>query len=201
MLVYTIDRFFMTVQEEKKIAFLDRDGVINHDFGYVYRPQDLIFLPWLVSGLLELKKLNYKLYIVTNQSGIARGFFNEGQFHAFMQTMLRELRNRGVEIDGYEFCPHHRDGTVLKYKLTCNCRKPGTLMLDRIFAREKVDPNCCIIIGDKMTDVEAGIRAGVGAGFLIGEVQQSFNNENFYQVNDWQEIINHLPIAMSNMGV
>jgi len=173
---------------EKKIAFLDRDGVINVDFGYVHKSADLKFLDGVEDGLLALLKQNFKLFIVTNQAGIARGYYTENDFHEFMNFMLKALRMRGIDIDGYEFCPHHPEGIVLEYSRTCNCRKPGPGMLQRIMEREGVRPSDCIMIGDKISDIDSGKDAGVKTSFLLNKNPGCAYKADYYHVKNWRQL-------------
>ena len=182
----------MHVKQKNKIAFLDRDGVINHDFGYVHKEEDLVFLSGVEVGLLELQRRNYRLFIVTNQSGIGRGYYTDSAFHEFMKIILTRLKSCGVQVEGYEYCPHHQDAIISKYRMSCNCRKPGAEMIKRILLSENVSPQDCIMIGDKMSDINAGIKAGIKQNYLIGGMQKKEVDISFEHVNDWFQLIENL---------
>ena len=180
------------MKNEKKIAFLDRDGVINMDFGYVHKLDDLVFLAGLEYGLKKLSSDGFKLFIVTNQSGIARGYYTETHFHEFMKVMLEKLKMKGIEISGYEYCPHHRDGAVPKYTKICGCRKPKPGMLERILLREGVEAKDCIIIGDNITDIIAGKSAGIKNRILINKEKKESDDKLCYHVENWNKLYTYL---------
>ncbi len=119
----------------KKIAiFLDRDGVINEDGDYVYKIDDFHFLKDSIEAMQMIKQKGYAIVIVTNQSGIARGLYSEEEFLSLTEWMDWSLMDRGVELDGVYYCPHHATAGVGKYKCECNCRKPKlvcTMMLQK----------------------------------------------------------------------
>ncbi|WP_063551543.1 D-glycero-beta-D-manno-heptose 1,7-bisphosphate 7-phosphatase [Burkholderia territorii] len=152
---------------KRKALFLDRDGVVNVDYGYVHRKQDCVF----VAGIFDLVRLanasGYQVVIVTNQAGIGRGYFSEVQFIAFMDWMRSAFEARGARIDRVYFCPHHPVAAVGAYKRACACRKPEPGML--YDAQRELDLNMSesIMVGDKSSDLEAAMRAGVGRRFLF----------------------------------
>ena len=114
-----------------KAIFLDRDGVINEDTGYTHKVEDLEFVNWAIQGLERMQSLGYKLIIVTNQAGIAKGKFTEEDYFAFRNEMHRRLKEKRVIITAEYFCPHHIGGTIEKYKIDCDCRKPKPGMLEQ----------------------------------------------------------------------
>ncbi len=126
----------------KKGLFLDRDGVINEDYGYVYRIKDFKFK----DGIFELLKLfkNYEIFIVTNQSGIARGFYDEEDFYKLMGWVKNEFKKRGIDILDVAFCPHHPDFTGV-----CSCRKPEPKMILDLAKKHQINLSNSIMIGDK----------------------------------------------------
>jgi D-glycero-D-manno-heptose 1,7-bisphosphate phosphatase len=143
-----------------KAAFLDRDGVINVDKGYVWRAEDFELMPGAVESLKKLQAAGYALIVVTNQSGIGRGYFTEGDYIALTIHMHDLLRRHGVKLTGVYHCPHKpQDG--------CMCRKPMPGLIQRAIARHGIDPRESILIGDKDTDIQAAHAAGV-QGYLVG---------------------------------
>ena len=106
----------------KAAVFLDRDGVINVDTGYVYEVDDFQFIDGVIDAMLKLKQKGYLLVVVTNQSGIARGYFTEDQFMNLTEWMDWSLADRGVDLDGIYFCPHHPTEGVAPYRKECQCR-------------------------------------------------------------------------------
>ena len=142
-----------------KALFLDRDGVINADRGYVYRACDFEFK----SGIFELCALfaqkGYEIFVVTNQSGIARGFYSERDFEILSEFMLAEFAKKGVKIAKIYHCPHLEG---------CECRKPKPGMILRARAEFGVNLSESVLIGDNLTDMQAGANAGVGTLCLVG---------------------------------
>ncbi|MFQ2150303.1 D-glycero-beta-D-manno-heptose 1,7-bisphosphate 7-phosphatase [Aeromonas jandaei] len=146
----------------KPAIFLDRDGVINEDTGYVSQVDDFHFLPGVIDALLLLKKKGYLLVVVTNQSGIARGYFTEDDFMNLTEWMDWSLADRDVDLDGIYFCPHHPE-----HGTPCDCRKPEPGML--LLARQElnIDMSRSYMVGDKPSDLKAAINAGVGHKIMV----------------------------------
>lgn len=149
-------------------AFLDRDGVINEDHGYVHRPEEFALLPGVERALKRLRKAGFLLILVTNQSGVARGYFTEEAVSALHDHLAQLLAQQEVAFDGIYHCPHHPDGKVARYARHCACRKPQPGMLLQAIADLGIDPARSFIVGDKQSDLEAGEAAGLGAGYLVG---------------------------------
>jgi D-glycero-D-manno-heptose 1,7-bisphosphate phosphatase len=151
----------------RKAAFLDRDGVINIDHGYLYRWEDFAFVPGAVDAMRRLQAAGYALVVVTNQSGIARGYYTEDDFNTLSARMREHLAAEGVVIDAIEFCPHLPSGSVPAYARDCDCRKPAPGMVLRAAERLGLDLPASLMLGDKPSDVEAGRSAGVGQCLLL----------------------------------
>ncbi len=143
-----------------KAIFLDRDGTINVDKGYVYKVEDLEFVEKAVEGLKLLQKSEYQLIIITGQSGIGRGKYLEEDYHKFMDHMYLQLVRHNILIDGEYFCPHHPENGIGEYKVDCECRKPKIGMLEKAAREFDIDLNESWVIGDKTDDIEMGRRAG-----------------------------------------
>lgn len=148
-------------------AFIDRDGVINEERGYVHKVGDFSFLPGAIEGLRRLQDEGYILVIVTNQAGIARGYYSEEDFHTLTSYMLSELKNHGVHITATYYCPHHPNAGLGHYKQQCDCRKPRPGMILCATAEHNIDLSKSVLIGDKLSDIEAGRLAGVGTLVLV----------------------------------
>jgi histidinol-phosphate phosphatase family protein len=141
------------VSEGRRFVFLDRDGTLIRDAGYVHRPEDYALLDGVIEGLQALARADFALAIVTNQSGIARGYFSEAQFHAFHALLLADLRRADLTIEATYHCPHGpEDG--------CECRKPATGMLQRARRELGADLERSWVIGDSQVDVDLAARAG-----------------------------------------
>jgi len=147
-----------------KAAFLDRDGVINIDTGYVGRIKDFKFKDGIFELLKLLQNLGFSLFIVTNQSGIARGYYSEEDFYKLTEWMKEEFKKKGIEIKDVRFCPHHPNITG-----ECECRKPKPGMILDLAKEYGIDLKNSIMIGDSDRDIEAAKRAGIEKTFKVEE--------------------------------
>lgn len=147
--------------------FLDRDGTINIDHGYVYEIDNFTFIDGVIEAMHQLKEMGYMLVLVTNQSGIARGKFSEAQFETLTEWMDWSLADRGVDLDGIYYCPHHPQGVVEEYRQVCDCRKPFPGMF--IAARDElhIDMAASYMVGDKLEDMQAASAADIGTKVLV----------------------------------
>lgn len=147
--------------------FLDRDGTINLDHGYVHEIDKFQFIDGVIDACRELKKMGFILVLVTNQSGIARGKFSEEQFMALTEWMDWSLADRDVDFDGIYFCPHHPEAVIEEYRQECECRKPQPGMLLRALHELNIDMTASYMVGDKPEDMQAAIAAGIGTKVLV----------------------------------
>lgn len=147
--------------------FLDRDGTINVDHGYVHEIDNFHFIDGVIDACRELKKMGFALVLVTNQSGIARGKFSENQFMYLTEWMDWSLADRDVDLDGIYFCPHHPEAVIEEYRQTCDCRKPEPGMLLQAQQELNIDMAASYMVGDKPEDMQAAIAAGVGTKVLV----------------------------------
>lgn len=147
--------------------FLDRDGVINKESEYVHRTDEFEFIDGVFEACRAAKDLGYKLVIITNQAGIARGLYSEADFHALTEWMLERFSEQGIAIDGVYFCPHHPTAGVGHYLRECECRKPQPGLITRAAKELDIDLERSALVGDKISDIEAGLRAGVGTCILV----------------------------------
>ena len=148
-------------------VFIDRDGVINEERNYVHQISEFAFLPGAIEGLKKLQDLGYALVVVTNQAGIAKGFYTEADFERLTNHMLQKLLKDGVKISGVYHCPHHPNGVVTKFTVFCECRKPRPGMLLRAANDLGVLMEKSILVGDKISDIEAGFAAGITTNILV----------------------------------
>jgi D-glycero-D-manno-heptose 1,7-bisphosphate phosphatase len=149
----------------KPAAFLDRDGVLNVDHGYVHRIEDWQWMPGARQAVKRLNDAGYLVFVVTNQSGIARGYYDEAAMRRLHDWVRSDLATIGAHIDDIRHCPHLPDGSVEAYRRDCACRKPGPGMFLDLLASWPVDKARSFAIGDKKRDVEAAEAAGI-RGFL-----------------------------------
>ena len=157
----------MTTANGKRAVFLDRDGVLNVDNGYVSQVDDFEFIEGVIEACKKLKDKGYLLVLITNQSGIARGYFSEEQFHTLTEWMDWSLADRGVDLDGIYYCPHHAEKGLGEYKIDCDCRKPKPGMLLSAIEELNIDVTRSILVGDKTADIQAGVAAGVKTNYLV----------------------------------
>ena len=162
----------------RRAAFLDRDGVINIDHGYVYRREDFQFVPGLLDGARRLHDLGFALVVVSNQSGIGRGLFSEAEFHTLTTWMKGEFSSAGAPLSGVYFCPHHPTEAREPYRRRCSCRKPAPGMLLAAASQLHLDLAASALFGDKSSDLEAALAAGVPLRVLLGTDGDTPSTEN-----------------------
>jgi D-glycero-D-manno-heptose 1,7-bisphosphate phosphatase len=154
----------------RKALFLDRDGVINVDHGYVCTPERTDF----IGGIFELcrvaKAIGYLLVVITNQAGIGRGYYTEQQFLDYMKWMRAMFQQQGAPLDAVYHCPHHPTDGLGDYRRECDCRKPGPGMILRAQRELGLDLALSTLVGDKASDMAAGHAAGVGSCIMINPV-------------------------------
>ena len=142
-------------QDKRPAAFLDRDGVLNVDHGYTHKPDQLEWIAGAPEAVRLLNEAGFAVIVVTNQSGVARGYYDEAALRHFHAHMQDALRAQGAHIDAFYYCPHHPDGTVKEFAMRCQCRKPGTGMLDQAAREWPIDLGHSFLIGDKDADMAA----------------------------------------------
>jgi D-glycero-D-manno-heptose 1,7-bisphosphate phosphatase len=150
-------------EKKRPAVFLDRDGVLNEDLGYVSEPSSFRWIPGAAAAVKRLNERGYLVIVVTNQSGIARGMYDEEQFRELTRWMLARLEKQGARIDAVYHCPHHPTQGRGRYRMACDCRKPGVGMLERAAADFDIDLANSILIGDSERDVEAAENYGIKA--------------------------------------
>lgn len=145
----------------RKALFLDRDGIINEDGHYVHRIEDFHFLPEIFDLCRDAKQKGYLLIVFTNQSGIARGYFSEDDFHTLTDWMCARFAEEGAPIDRVYYCPYHPEKGVGPYKRESEDRKPSPGMLYKARDEFGLDLSQCAVLGDRDRDVDSGRNAGV----------------------------------------
>ena len=168
--------------------FLDRDGTINEDVGYLHEPEKLKFLPNVFEGVRKMRDMGYKIVVITNQSGIGLGYFTNEDFYSVNTKMLKGFSAAGITLSKIYFCPHSKDEG-------CECRKPGTALIERARSDLNLDITRSYIIGDSTLDIEAGKRAGaktilVRTGF--GGSDGNFNAAPDYTADDLLDAANYI---------
>lgn len=153
----------------RKALFLDRDGIINKDSGYVFREQDIVFVEGIFDVIHAFVRRGYVPVIVTNQSGIGRGRYSEADFKTLSEWMQTQFDAAGLPAIPVYYCPHHPTEGIGDYKTDCNCRKPKPGMLIDAIAEHQLDPVHSCMIGDSWRDIQAADAAGVGNKIFVNQ--------------------------------
>ena len=150
---------------KNKALFLDRDGTINIEKNYIYKIEDFTFIDGIFELILHYQNLGFLIVVITNQSGIARGFYSENDFLKLTEWMVGRFNEKGISIAKVYHCPHHPDITG-----ACNCRKPQPGMILQAAEEFSIDLENSVLIGDKKRDIQAGQNAGIGKNLYIQEL-------------------------------
>ena len=164
---------WQSVRGMTSAVFLDRDGVINVDHGYVSTWEQFEFLPGASEALRELQDAGYLLIVVSNQSGIGRGYYSETDLHTLNQAIAEHLDSTlGVTLSGFYHCPHHPTEAEGEFRQQCDCRKPAPGMIQQAVLDHGIDVETSLLVGDKDSDMEAGRAAGVARLFKVVDSAQ-----------------------------
>ena len=172
----------------QRALFLDRDGVVNVEVGYLYRAEEVLFVDGIFSLCRTAMKLGYRLIVVTNQAGIARGYYTEADFHALMGFIQAQLRAEQIELDAVYHCPYHPEHGVGPYKREHEDRKPGTGMLRRGAREFGLSLADSIMVGDRCSDIAAANAAGLRQAFLIHGTEPSTCTGNYLKIETLTEV-------------
>lgn len=174
------------VEKPRKVVFLDRDGTMNTEVNYLHRPEDLVLIPGTAEAVRLFNEAGFTVIVVTNQAGVARGYYTEADVETLHRYLNGLLGQSGAHVDAFYYCPHHPEHGIGEYKKNCRCRKPGTGMFE---AAERdlaggIDRENSWMIGDKLIDTEAGhnfgirsILVGTGYGAALRESQKEGGTE------------------------
>lgn len=154
--------------KKRKAVFLDRDGTIIVHEPYLSAPDQLRLLPYAAEGLRLFQQYDYLIIVITNQSGIARGFFDEERLRYIHKKLMDMLEREGIVVDDVYYCPHYKDGVIEQYRIDCDCRKPKPKMLLDAARQYHIDLSQSLMIGDSEVDMLAGRNAGCKCA-LIGD--------------------------------
>jgi D-glycero-D-manno-heptose 1,7-bisphosphate phosphatase len=144
----------------RRAVFLDRDGTVNVEVHYLAQPEQLELLPTVAETISKLNSLGIAVVVITNQAGVARGYFPEHRLEAVHQRLREMLGERDANVDGIYYCPHHPTAGLGAYRTVCNCRKPMPGMLNKAAQDLGLDLTRSLMIGDRDTDLQAGAKAG-----------------------------------------
>jgi D-glycero-D-manno-heptose 1,7-bisphosphate phosphatase len=178
----------------RSCIFLDRDGVINKDTGYVSEWKHFEFIPGAIGAMKDLSDAGYLLAIITNQSGIARGYYSLEDYQLLTEQILHSLQTAGIKVLGVYYCPHHPAGIVQKFSVQCNCRKPAPGMILRAAIDHDLELASSIFVGDKLSDMQAAFAAGIGQRYLVGasesisETDRALITGEYVDLADWVRV-------------
>lgn len=174
----------------KKCLFLDRDGVINIDKRYVHDLNSFEFIDGIYDLITQFKNNNYLVIVVTNQAGIARGFYTEEDFKNLTKWMISELDNM---IDKVYYCPNHPTEGLGEYKVSCGYRKPDSGMFLKAGEKFNIDFSKSIMVGDKLSDLDAAKKVGINDLYLFRNSEQQKRHYAFKEIDSFDSIIeNHI---------
>ena len=170
---------------EKKLCLLDRDGVLNIDKDYLHKPEDVEWIPGSLEAIAWLNRQGFQVVVVTNQSGVARGYFTEDAVRELHEWMATEVKKAGGDIAAFYYCPHLPGAAIKQYDIDCDCRKPKPGMILQALGDFNVQPCKAFLIGDSPRDAEAAEAAGVKGylytgGSLLKLVQKIVRNMGTY---------------------
>ena len=151
----------LIINLKKPAVFLDRDGVINYDYGYVHKLKNFKFRKGVIRGLKYLIKKNFYIFIITNQAGIAKGKFKENDFFNLHKYLKQYLSKKNIYFDDVQYCPFHPDAKIKKFKKNSNLRKPGNRMIKNIFEKFLINKKKCFMIGDKISDEKCAKKSNL----------------------------------------
>jgi D-glycero-D-manno-heptose 1,7-bisphosphate phosphatase len=152
--------------DARPAVFLDRDGVLIADSGYPHDPAQVCWMPGAIAAVRRLNRAGRLVFVVTNQSGVARGLYPDRQVGVLHRWMQAEFARAGAHVDAFEHCPHHPDAALPQYRRDCRRRKPRPGMVLDLLATWPVDPERSFLVGDRETDLQAAAAAGI-AGHLF----------------------------------
>lgn len=174
-----------------KVIFLDRDGTINEEKNYLYRQEDFVYLDSVIESLRSLRDMGFILVVITNQSGIARGYYTEEDYLQLDAWMRKDMKSKGVELAGTYHCPHLKDGSVVAYAKMCDCRKPGTALFWKAAKELNIDMDSSYAIGDRIRDLSICKESGV-KGILLSDTEEHY--EDIICCRNWKSILDAIKV-------
>jgi D-glycero-D-manno-heptose 1,7-bisphosphate phosphatase len=178
-----------------RAVFLDRDGTINEEVNYLSQPEQLRLIDGAAEAIKRLNQAGWKVVVVTNQAGIARGYFSEAALRQIHLELEKIFRAQGAHIDAIYYCPHHPTAGIGIYKADCDCRKPKPGLLERAASELQIDLRRSFVVGDKRSDLEAGYA--VGCRKVLVRTGYGIESEKEFFGHAWQPefIADNLPAA------
>ncbi|HSE37037.1 MAG TPA: HAD family hydrolase [Blastocatellia bacterium] len=172
---------FRANPQSRLAIFIDRDGTLNEDIGYVSTPDELVLYPWAAEAVRRINDSGLLAIVMTNQSGIARGMYTEKTLDAIHSRMIHELGREGARIDAVYYCPHHPDVGDARYRIYCECRKPRPGMLEKASREHRIDLAASYVIGDKASDIKLAENAGARSALVL----TGYGRETFAYPERW----------------
>lgn len=168
-------------ERSRRAIFIDRDGTINEDIGYVSKPDDLVIYPWAAEAIRLINESDFKTIVITNQSGVARGMYTEEVLSAIHDRLIERLAGQGARLDAVYYCPHHPTIGGEPYRQVCDCRKPLPGMLRAAAREHDIELSASYVIGDKASDVNLATNAGArGVLVLTGYGRETLARADLY---------------------
>lgn len=167
---------------KRPAVFLDRDGTLSEEIGYVNHPSRFVVYPWAAEAVSLLNRAGFATIVVTNQSGVARGYFTEDLVEVIHRKLREEIARGGGRLDAVYYCPHHPEGKVEAYRRPCRCRKPEIGMIERAAGEFELDLSRSFLVGDRYLEVEMAARAGLPCAFVLSGYGLG---EYEYQRHNW----------------
>ena len=187
-------------------VFLDRDGTISEEVGYINHPSRLQVFPWAAQAIRLLNEKGLIVIVVTNQAGVARGYFREELVLEVHQRLRDELIQAGAFLDAIYYCPHHPSAGDPPYRRDCDCRKPRTGMLRRAVAEFGIDLSRSFVVGDRYGDIELAYNAGAHSIFLLsgyGLGEYEYQRQNWHSQPEWiaKDLLEACQIILQLVGI
>jgi D-glycero-D-manno-heptose 1,7-bisphosphate phosphatase len=176
-------------------VFLDRDGTLSEERGFIDRLELVEIFPWTSDAIRLLNRAGFVVAVVTNQSAIGRGIIDEAFLQSVHDVFNRHFARSGARIDRYYFCPHHPDAVLPQYRMVCRCRKPGPGMIEQATAELGLDLSRSFMVGDRVIDVASGHAAGVRS-VLVRSGHSAYTNEAPAELSEPDAILNNLMEAV-----
>lgn len=180
---------------KRKAVFLDRDGTIIREANYLSDPNEVELLDGAAKGIQALSEAGYLIIVTTNQSGVARGYFDEETVHAVNDRMRVMLKDEGAKVDAVYYCPHHTKGDVEHYRKECNCRKPMPGMIEQAIGEHHIDPYQSWVVGDKEADVVFGKNKDCRTVLVLTGYGEKTRAKGFDEFNKPTMILSNLGAA------
>ncbi len=179
----------------KAAVFLDRDGTLNEEVGYVNHIDRFRLYPWSAAAVKKLNLAGIPVVLLTNQSGVARGYFPEKLVREIHSHLEEELGRCGAHLDGIYYCPHHPDGRVSAYRESCDCRKPRSGMMQRAACDLDLDLTASFVVSDRYQDISMGLRAGARSVLLLTGYGKG---ECLYHKDTWPRQPDHIAATLQD---